>query len=78
MRFKFKVQDFQTAAVQSVVDCFKGQPQTGSIEYRIDPGNARTFEDDKGFKNGTIRLAESQLLANIQDVQKRQNLPLFS
>jgi len=26
MKLKFKVQAYQTAAVQAVVDCFKGQP----------------------------------------------------
>lgn len=26
MKLKFKTQAYQTAAVQAVVDCFKGQP----------------------------------------------------
>jgi hypothetical protein len=39
MKLKFKTQPHQTAAVQAVVDCFKGQvPQHGGVRYRLDPG----------------------------------------
>ena len=40
MKLKFKTQAYQTAAVQAVVDCFKGQPpaRPEAISYRIDPG----------------------------------------
>ncbi len=39
MKIKFKTQPYQTAAVQAVVDCFKGQaPQHGGVRYRLDPG----------------------------------------
>jgi type III restriction enzyme len=39
MKLKFKTQAYQTAAVQAVVDCFKGQvPHNGGIRYRLDPG----------------------------------------
>jgi type III restriction enzyme len=39
MKLKFKTQAYQTAAVQAVVDCFKGQvPHDGGIRYRLDPG----------------------------------------
>lgn len=39
MKLKFKTQAYQTAAVQAVVDCFKGQePQHGGIRYLLDPG----------------------------------------
>ena len=42
MKLKFKTQAYQTAAVQAVVDCFKGQvPQHGGIRYRLDPGNRK-------------------------------------
>ena len=36
MKLKFKTQAYQTAAVQAVVDCFKGQPPatTEAISYR--------------------------------------------
>jgi len=39
MKLKFKTQPYQTAAVQAVVNCFKGQtPQHGGVRYRLDPG----------------------------------------
>jgi len=38
MKLKFKVQPYQTSAVESVVDCFAGQVNTSGIAYRIDPG----------------------------------------
>ncbi len=50
MKLKFKAQSYQTAAVQAVVDCFKGQPPASSeaISYRIDPGNTKTKTDSLG------------------------------
>ena len=46
MKLKFKTQAYQTAAVQAVVDCFKGQPPASAeaISYRIDPGKAKEGE----------------------------------
>lgn len=43
MKLKFKVQEYQTAAVKSVVDCFRAihrQPFADGIRYKIDPGKA--------------------------------------
>lgn len=42
MKLKFKTQDYQTKAVQAVVDAFKGQPYADSVQYTIDPGQAPT------------------------------------
>jgi len=42
MKLKFKTQAHQTAAVQAVVDCFKGQvPHHGGVRYRLDPGSQK-------------------------------------
>ena len=38
MKLKFKVQAYQTAAVDAVVECFAGQPRSDGITYRMDPG----------------------------------------
>ena len=38
MKLKFKVQPYQTLAVDAVVDCFAGQPFSSGPAYRIDPG----------------------------------------
>lgn len=77
MKLKFKVQPYQTHAVEAVVDCFSGQPMVNGVTYRIDPGlkaQASVFED--GFKNADIAISDDQVLANIKDVQRRQNLPI--
>lgn len=84
MKLKFKVQPFQTAAVESVVDCFEGQPKSSGIVYRLDPGidpdvqgNAQIdLYELEGFKNAEIRLNDEQILSNIRSVQRRHNLPL--
>lgn len=77
MKLKFKVQPYQTQAVTAVVDCFAGQPMSTGITYRIDPGRkAQTTAFEEGCKNADLALTELQVLANIKDVQRRQNLPL--
>ncbi|MDP2762516.1 MAG: DEAD/DEAH box helicase family protein, partial [Sideroxyarcus sp.] len=83
MKLKFKKQQYQTNAVDSVADCFAGQPNTTGIKYRIDPGKVaagvpqqRTIHGEDGFKNEDIALTQSALLENIHRVQQRQNLPL--
>ena len=38
MKLKFKVQPYQTHAVDSLADCFAGQPKSSGLSYRIDPG----------------------------------------
>ncbi|MCB9979411.1 MAG: DEAD/DEAH box helicase family protein [Rhodospirillales bacterium] len=79
MKLKFKVQPYQTNAVESVVDCFAGQPYSAGTTYRIDPGKSKQIRSEEtGFKNADLMLTDSQILANIHEVQKRQNLPLSS
>lgn len=83
MKLKFKTQTYQTVAVQSVVDCFKGQPpaRPEAISYRIDPGKqakggiiGTTLGSGDGFRNADLLLSDKQLLDNIQMVQRGQNL----
>lgn len=86
MKLKFKIQPYQTAAVESVVDCFAGQVNSSGIAYRIDPGVDKGLPakgpslgmeiERTGFKNADIQLTDAQILSNIQAVQRRQNLPL--
>ncbi|ABC77518.1 type III restriction-modification system endonuclease [Syntrophus aciditrophicus] len=87
MKLKFKVQPYQTNAVEAVVDCFAGQVNTSGIVYRIDPGVNKKLVaqepilpgmdmEQTGFKNADIQLTDAQLLTNIHAVQRRQNLPL--
>lgn len=77
MKLKFKVQAYQTAAVEAVVDCFAGQPRSDGIAYRIDPGRSKQIRsDEEGFKNEDLQIPKSEVLKNIQEVQRRQNLPM--
>ena len=77
MKFKFKIQQCQTEAVENTVNVFAGQPaQQGQKGYRIDLGKrAQTiaFEgEDSGYSNGEIVLTNEQILGNIRDIQVAQ------
>ncbi len=75
MQFKFKVQPYQTSAVEAVVDCFDGQTSISSPKYRIDPGPNLAL-DQTGYKNADVQLTDTQLIHNINSVQKRLYLPV--
>ncbi len=86
MKLQFKVQQYQSDAVDAVVAVFAGQPKRDGDSYRIDPGTLiRTatptlFETstraDSGLRNAGIALSQRQLLDNIHLVQRSRNLPL--
>jgi len=81
MKFRFKVQAFQTEAVAAVADCFEGQPLGSGPRYRIDPGLTKAgqtarLEMDEGFRNADLALPLPAVLKNIQAIQVRQNLPV--
>lgn len=77
MKLKFKVQPYQTQAVNAVVGCFAGQPMASAVTYRIDPGRkAQTSAFEEGFKNADLALTDLQILANIKEEQRRQSLPV--
>ena len=78
MKLQFKKQAYQTNAVNAVVDCFRGQPNESSVQYRVDPGRVNTGQQSMnyevqsaGFKNTDVVV---DVLSNIQAVQQRQNL----
>jgi type III restriction enzyme len=76
MKLKFKIQPYQTTAVESVIDCFASQGPAAGINYRIDPGKGHLPFEQTGFKNADVQLADNRLLENIHIVQRRQNLPI--
>lgn len=84
MKLKFTIQPYQTTAVESVIDCFAGQVRSSGMVYRVDPGRKKlgrneytdSLHEAQGFKNPDCQLTDGQILANIQAVQRRQNLPL--
>ncbi|SAY39386.1 type III restriction-modification system endonuclease [Candidatus Synechococcus spongiarum] len=78
MKLKFKVQPYQTNAVNDVVDCFAGQPMLSGLTYlpHQPRPQAQTSLFEEGFKNADLTLTDVQLFENIQRVQRRQNLPM--
>ena len=75
MKFKFKIQQYQTDAVERTVEVFEGQPSMDSLAYRRDLGKraAQTsFLDadiETGYRNCEIQLLPKEILANIRKVQ---------
>lgn len=80
MKIQFKVQPYQTDAVDSILDVFEGQPKHDGISYRVDPGRLRSGQEslytESGLRNSEIVLTGAQLLENVQKVQRSRNLPL--
>jgi type III restriction enzyme len=85
MKLQFKVQQYQTEAVDAVIDCFQGQPKHDGVSYRIDPGRTKSTSEptlfnaaltpDSGLRNAEIALSPKQLLDNLHGVQRARNLP---
>ena len=78
MEFKFKIQDYQTEAVQAVVDVFKGQPYNNGLSYKRDMGKGfvSLFEEDSlGYGNNPVALGSADLFSNITAIQRSSNIP---
>ena len=90
MRLQFKIQQYQTDAVESTVGVFNGQPNQGLLEYKVDQGrmyvevggkrveqkNLLFDGEDTGYKNGEVVLSEQDLLRNIHRIQTENNIHL--
>ena len=64
MKFNFKIQQYQTDAVDSVVKCFKGQPYQDRVSYRRDIGNRR---ETQTFSQMSFFPEAEQLELNLTD-----------
>jgi type III restriction enzyme len=78
MKLQFKVQQYQTEAVDAVVDVFTGQPYADGVKYRVDPGEdaPQPLLQDAGLRNAEIALTPPQLLTNVHRVQQARGLEL--
>lgn len=88
MKFNFKIQQYQTDAVDAVVKVFNGQGFHDKINYIRDLGNTEqnlssqvSFDeneimDDTGYKNELVELSDEQILQNIQNLQSQNNIKL--
>lgn len=88
MKFQFKLQQYQTDAVDAVVKVFDGQGFHDKVKFIRDLGNRKPEdyqmqlsiageddpENDTGYKNKLIELSDEQLLHNIQKIQSENNI----
>lgn len=74
MKLKFKNQEFQTDAVNSVVDLFIGQEKTKGT-FSVDNDGMDNFLGTMGVGNALL-IDYKTLAANMHAIQRRNNLPL--
>ena len=78
MKFKFKIQQYQTEAVEQTVNVFSGQLSKSNNTYRRDLGNTSgriVYEDEyTGYRNADITLTRADILDNIQRRQAEGNI----
>ena len=74
MKLQFSHQDYQTKAVDAVVQVFAGQPPAMG-EFALAGQNASVSYAGDGSIGNALKLSDEQLLANLQAVQKANGLP---
>ena len=75
MKFNFKIQQYQTDAVENTVNVFAGQPSRDGFQYRRDIGKKAVgtliYDDEyTGFRNNDIELTDQELFVNIKKMQE--------
>ena len=80
MKFNFKIQQYQTDAVENTVSVFTGQPSRDNALYRRDLGKkvqgTITYDEDySGYRNTDIELTDAQLFEKIRTLQSAQDIP---
>lgn len=81
MKLKFKIQQFQTGAVNAVADCFAGQPSGQSLftlsmgQMNSGPQLAIPYEVT-GFRNRPVELTPDEVFENIKKVQAGDGLKI--
>lgn len=92
LKFNYKIQEYQTDAIEAVVNVFSGQGMRSSEKYirdigKVEPRPAQTtlmgYEeydpyDDTAYKNAGVTLDDTALLHNIQKIQKDNNIRISS
>lgn len=79
MKFRFKIQEYQTEAVENTVGVFTGQPSKEQTIYHRDlgqQGNQMLLEEEYvGYRNHDVELTDIQLLENIRKIQIESDIP---
>ena len=93
MKFNFKIQQYQTDAVDAVINVFNGQGFHKNGGYIRDLGtldrptavqtsllneDEADIYDDTGFKNDELDITDTKLLTNIQKLQRDNNIKVSS
>ena len=90
MKFNFKIQQYQTDAVDAVVKVFNGQGFHDKINYIRDLGNTEqnlssqvSFDeneimDDTDTRNELVELSDEQLCKIFKICKSQNNIKLFS
>ncbi len=87
MKFDFKIQGYQTDAVNNIIQVFKGE-QLQDSTYRFDHGSnkirQRTLDTESGtgyevndelaYRNHPLTISNNQILENIRHVQDMDNI----
>ena len=79
MKFNFKIQQYQTDAVENTVKVFAGQPTHDATTYRRDLGKVSgtiIYEEEyAGYRNADIELTDEVLFRNIRQMQNHCDIP---
>lgn len=78
MKFKFKIQQYQTDAVECIARVFDGEPCIDKTLYRRDIGKVDStmlrLENEEGYSNHELVLSENNLLENIRQIQLENDI----
>lgn len=78
MKFKFKIQQYQTDAVECIARVFDGEPCIDKTLYRRDIGKVDStmlkLENEEGYSNHELVLSENNLLENIRQLQLENDI----
>ncbi|WP_018218811.1 hypothetical protein [Salinispora vitiensis] len=77
MKLRFKVQRYQTDAVDAVVDCFAGQPRGEGVSHRIDPGRpANSARPALEFSDSGLRNSVADCIWPLVDALNLDTTPI--
>ena len=78
MKFKFKIQQYQTDAVECIARVFDGEPCIDKTSYRRDIGKVNSpmlrLENEEGYSNHELVQSEGNLLENIRQLQLENDI----
>lgn len=76
MKLKFKKQNFQIDAVDSIIKVLTGQPHIGRTEYKADFNKKIDLfnKEEVGFSNPNIIIKDEEILNNIKNIQTEQGI----